>query len=48
MSARAAVNAWGQWFGYCTKCTETIAGNRSKVHLWADVHNSDNHAEAAS
>ena len=39
VSARAAVNSWGQWIGYCIDCTETASGNRSRVHLWVETHN---------
>jgi len=44
VSARVAVNSWGAWVGYCNECGETTSGNRSRVELWADVHNSDYHA----
>jgi hypothetical protein len=43
MSAHAEVTPWGQFIGYCTRCTETISGNPSRVQLWADVHDSVAH-----
>jgi hypothetical protein len=45
MSARVAVNAWGQWVAYCQPCNETTTGSMASVDLWADVHNNDNHAQ---
>ena len=45
MSARVAVNSWGAWVGYCPECNVTASGNPSRMHLWADVHNSDYHRD---
>lgn len=45
MSAKVNLNAWGTWVGVCTECHQTIAGAKSTVHLWADVHNQDFHCE---
>ena len=40
MSAHAEQTPWGQWVGHCTRCRESIAGNESRIKLWADVHDS--------
>lgn len=45
MSARVAVNSWGMWVAYCQECNTTASGNRSHVHLWADVHNAEHHQD---
>lgn len=43
MTAAVWLNAWGLWVGSCTDCKETIAGNKSMIHIWAEAHDSDNH-----
>ena len=45
MSTTVKPSVWGGWIGHCRECRETIAGNPSRVDLWADVHNQDNHPE---
>ena len=45
MSAHAERTPWGQWVGHCTQCRETIAGNESRIKLWADVHDDVAHWE---
>jgi hypothetical protein len=41
--ARVAVNARGEWVGYCNACSYYQAGGKRDMTRWANEHNRAKH-----